>query len=248
MATLKSLPVHRYSVVIFTFSGPLGLQNSTLLFGNRVALNPGLGGVRDVASAIISHEQINKTESAIFKLWMLCFQRISFQIILNRLPIWNSQNCSRFPLAFVAGSSQGHWWGFISQNYVVLPIFFLMNAVFIALKGTHSLFLFSSIALFMLFRVKLRVFYFICLVRLFQSRLPWWSPRWGSWLLRFSIFRNVCICILHVSSVVGLLFLILVAIIGASSRENLSSGFSTRKDSNRPAQPQKLARGLKFRI
>ena len=28
------------------------------LFGNRVALNPGLGGVRDVASAIISHEQI----------------------------------------------------------------------------------------------------------------------------------------------------------------------------------------------
>ena len=27
------------------------------LFGNRVALNPGLGGVRDVTSAIISHEQ-----------------------------------------------------------------------------------------------------------------------------------------------------------------------------------------------
>ena len=28
-----------------------------LLFGNRVALNPGLGGVRDVASFITSHEQ-----------------------------------------------------------------------------------------------------------------------------------------------------------------------------------------------
>ena len=41
-----------------------------------------------------------------------------------------------FPLAFVAGSLQGHWWGFISRNYVVWPIFFLMN-VFIALKGTH---------------------------------------------------------------------------------------------------------------
>ena len=27
------------------------------LFESRVALNPGLGGVRDVASAIISHEQ-----------------------------------------------------------------------------------------------------------------------------------------------------------------------------------------------
>ena len=34
----------------------------------------------------------------------------------------------------------------------------------------------------------------------------------------------------------------------ASSRENLSSGFATRVDSNRPAQPQKLGRGLKFRI
>ena len=39
------------------------------LFENRISLNPGLGGVRDVASAIISQEQ-----SAIFKLWMLCFQ------------------------------------------------------------------------------------------------------------------------------------------------------------------------------
>ena len=43
---------------------------------------------------------------------------------------------------FLAGSLQGHWWGFISQNYVVWPIFFLMN-VFIALKGTHFLLLFT---------------------------------------------------------------------------------------------------------
>ena len=49
-----------------------------------------------------------------------------------------SQNCSMFPLAFVAGSLQGHWWGFISRNYVVWPIFSLMN-VFIALKGTQFL-------------------------------------------------------------------------------------------------------------
>ena len=55
---------------------------------------------------------------------------------LNRLPIWNSQNCSMFPLAFVAGWLQGHWWGFISRNYVVWPTFFLMN-IFIALKGSH---------------------------------------------------------------------------------------------------------------
>ena len=41
-----------------------------------------------------------------------------------------------FPLAFVAGSLQVRWWGFIRRNYVVRPIFFLMN-VYIALKGTH---------------------------------------------------------------------------------------------------------------
>ena len=41
----------------FTFSGPLGLKGSTLLFESREALNPGLGGVRDVAFAFISHEQ-----------------------------------------------------------------------------------------------------------------------------------------------------------------------------------------------
>ena len=65
---------------------------------------------------------------------------------LNRLPIWNSQNCSMFPLAFVAGWLQGHWWGFISRNYVVWPIFLLMN-VFIALKGSHFWFLFSNMLL-----------------------------------------------------------------------------------------------------
>ena len=45
-------------------------------------------------------------------------------------------NCSMFPLAFVAEWLQGHWWGFISRNYVVWPTFFLMN-IFIALKGSH---------------------------------------------------------------------------------------------------------------
>ena len=49
---------------------------------------------------------------------------------------WKSQNCNMSPLAFVVGSLQGHRWGFISPNYIVWPIFFLMN-VFIALKGTH---------------------------------------------------------------------------------------------------------------
>ena len=89
------LPVHRYSVVNFTFSGPLGLLDSTFLFGSRVAfnkglivaLNPGLGGVRDVAPAIIS--------PAIFKHRMLCFQRISFQIMF-RLKIFYFRPPMRF--------------------------------------------------------------------------------------------------------------------------------------------------------
>ena len=50
----------------------------------------------------------------------------------------NSQNCTMFPLAFVAGSLQSYWWGFISRNYVVWPIFFNYEC-FIALKGTHFL-------------------------------------------------------------------------------------------------------------
>ena len=48
-----------------------------------------------------------------------------------------------FPLAFIAGWLQGHWWGFISWNYVVWPTFLLMN-VFIALKGSHFWFLFHG--------------------------------------------------------------------------------------------------------
>ena len=63
---------------------------------------------------------------------------------LNRLPIWNSQNCSMFPLAFVAGWLQGLWWGFISRNYVVWPTFLLMN-VFTALKGSHFWFLLHQV-------------------------------------------------------------------------------------------------------
>ena len=45
LAVVKRLPVHQFSVVIFTFAGPLGL-------GFTVALNLWLGGVRNVPSAI----------------------------------------------------------------------------------------------------------------------------------------------------------------------------------------------------
>ena len=50
MAVLKSLPVHHFSVVIFTFSGPLGSgplgQYDSHHFESREGLNPRLGGVR----------------------------------------------------------------------------------------------------------------------------------------------------------------------------------------------------------
>ena len=75
-----------------------------------------------------------------YGIWLYQFLVIAYLFTLNRLPIWNSQYCSMFPLAFVAGWLQGHWWGFISRNYVVWPTFLLMN-VFIALKGSHFWFL-----------------------------------------------------------------------------------------------------------
>ena len=67
MAALKCNPAHRYSVVIFTFSGLLGLQGSIFCLEIRVALNPGLGGVRDVTSAIISHEQTQSNRICYFQ-------------------------------------------------------------------------------------------------------------------------------------------------------------------------------------
>ena len=45
-----------------------------------VSFNLGIGGMRDVTSAIIRHER-TLGKSAVFKLWMLYFQRISFPII-----------------------------------------------------------------------------------------------------------------------------------------------------------------------
>ena len=63
-----------FSASVFLSPHACSIQH---LFGNRVGLNPGLGGVRDVASAIISMNRLNKTDFSIFKLWMLCFQRIS---------------------------------------------------------------------------------------------------------------------------------------------------------------------------
>ena len=76
MAALKSRPIHRFSVVIFTFFilSDCRIHNH---FESRVALNLGLGGARDVATAIITLiNRLNKTKSAVSIFWMLYFQRI----------------------------------------------------------------------------------------------------------------------------------------------------------------------------
>ena len=87
----NSLPVHRYSVIShFLVLWDCKVQH---LFESSVALNSGLGGVRNVAPVIISHERTQKTESAVFKLYMLHFQRIRFTDNLETttavvVPVW----------------------------------------------------------------------------------------------------------------------------------------------------------------
>ena len=49
-------------MLLFTFWS-FGIVDSTLLFGNRILLNPGIGGVREVASAIISCRRGSSIES-----------------------------------------------------------------------------------------------------------------------------------------------------------------------------------------
>ena len=62
----------KHIMLFFTFSGPLGsgvlgLKGSTILFETRVAINPVLGDVRDVASGIISHEQTQSNRVCLFQ-------------------------------------------------------------------------------------------------------------------------------------------------------------------------------------
>ena len=102
-------------------------------------------------------------------IWLYQFLNIAYLFTLNRLPIWNSQNCSMFPLAFVAGWLQGHWWGFISRNYVVDPSSFLWMFSLL-LKDLISDFYVLSHALLYTYRS-------LCLF--FQSYLAMWSLTLG---------------------------------------------------------------------
>ena len=86
---------------------------------------------------------------------MICLDSYSRQVFIYLDPIFiyinlwidcllEIRKIAVFPLAYIAGWLQGHWWGFISWNYVVWPTFLLMN-VFIALKGSHFWFLFQDV-------------------------------------------------------------------------------------------------------
>ena len=104
-----------------------------------------------------------------------------------------------FPLDFAARSLQGHWWGFISRNYVVWPTFLLMN-VFIALKGSHFWFLFLLVYAVQVRLMKghgagvnkiydhgLFFFFFFFAIR---------SPNFLSFLFPFPLlFFSSCLCI-----------------------------------------------------
>ena len=74
MVALKVIPVNQYSIVIFTFSGLWDCKIQHL-FGNRVALDPGLGGVRDVAPAIISPEHTQIKPSLLFSNFGCCVSK-----------------------------------------------------------------------------------------------------------------------------------------------------------------------------
>ena len=78
--------------VTFTFSGPLGLWDSTVLFGNRVALNPGLGSVMDAASAIISHEHTQYNRVCCFETLDAVFPKDLFSDYFELLQLQHARN------------------------------------------------------------------------------------------------------------------------------------------------------------
>ena len=84
----KSLKVHRYSVVMLLSDifWAFGMEGLNFYFGT-VALNPGLGGVSDVTSAIISHEQTQSNRCCCFQL-DCCISKLSrFRLLYISLDI-----------------------------------------------------------------------------------------------------------------------------------------------------------------
>ena len=53
-------------------------MENLVLFGNRVALNPRLGGLNDVTSDIISHEQIQSNRVGYFQTLVAVFPKDLF--------------------------------------------------------------------------------------------------------------------------------------------------------------------------
>ena len=83
----------RYSIVMFTF---LVLWDCRVqhLSESRVALNPGLGDVRDVASAIISHDSIKA--SLLFSNFGCCISKgTPFRYLISRRCVVNKKDNAR---------------------------------------------------------------------------------------------------------------------------------------------------------
>ena len=81
VAGLKRLPVHRYSVIC-TFTSPLHCRVQHVYWEKSCDLP---GAMRREGCRICHYliNRLSQTVSAVFQLWMLYFQRISFQIICH---------------------------------------------------------------------------------------------------------------------------------------------------------------------
>ena len=83
LCRVAALKVSPYIDIVLLFLHFLVLWTCRILhlFGNRVALNPGLGGVRDFASAM---NRLYKTE-LLFSYFGCCISKGPLQIIMNRV-------------------------------------------------------------------------------------------------------------------------------------------------------------------
>ena len=152
---------HLWSQFSPVFIWATSWENLSSEFCDHVRLKPACStteaskclGFSDIASIDVILSRQRKTKMLIRMRgcagWSTC---LLFAYDIGRLcSLWidclfEIRKIAVFPLAFIAGWLQSHWWGFISRNYVVWPTFLLMN-VFIALKGSHFWFLFAILCI-----------------------------------------------------------------------------------------------------
>ena len=87
--------------------------------------------------------------------WML-YRVTKAEKVMTVINFWI--DCLFEILAFVAGSLQGHWWGFISRNYVVWPIFFFYECFHCPYRNSFFI-VFVEVLWYWQFRIELSSFY-----------------------------------------------------------------------------------------